>query len=106
MAYDDCNCGMTENMTHDELLKLCEVRGSCTNSNRFFKDHGYHKATGGWMCPNFLKELDRATREKRSVDYRQRKAIAKGEPVPTATRGKRKFSKEKTISKGSLNDLA
>lgn len=107
MAYDDCDCGMTPNMTYDELLELSSTEGTCTSGERFWKTKGYPKPNIGWVCSNFLRELERATKEKRSKAYRNKLKSPEGEiSVKEKFNKKRKFpSGERTYKKGSLKDL-
>lgn len=96
----ECKCDISSNMSYEELMRYLEVRGSCTESKNKYDSNV--NSSPGWICSTFLKELNRASAEKRSKDYRLRKSSGKARNV---TGSKKSFPSNNQYTKRSLDEL-
>lgn len=70
MSEDVCTCPIRPHMTYEELMdEIVYPVKYCTASV-----HGPDKrlVKSGYLCPTLLKELDRATKEKRMRKYQSK----------------------------------
>lgn len=75
MAKDECTCPLRPRMTYKQLMdEIFTPELYCTS---FKQSHG----SKGWICPNALKELERARAEERSFKYRKQALRSQGVSV-------------------------